>query len=225
MDWEPPSRAAPRPGADPPRARGLYWRAGIAAAMLVVLGISQRVPNPWRVTVRRDVLRVLTPGTDWTAAAWQRRLSALVHWVEHRSWGTVALLWTEPGGPGGTAPAWAFPVNGARVITPYGWHQTGRQSHWNPGITLEGPQAAPVVAVAGGTVETVGSDTLTLAVTPSVTVRYLGLAGIRVSSGQVVPVGTVLGHLRGTRLVVEVLLQGYPVNPEAPRYLGAAKPS
>jgi murein DD-endopeptidase MepM/ murein hydrolase activator NlpD len=221
-------QAPPRPafGHASRRLSPGMWRALIATLILVLFVASQRVPNPWRTAVRDHVAAALSPAHSWTGPAAASIGGRLLHWVEARSWGAVADLWVPVVHTVLPPRGWAFPVAGGRVTEPYGWTVNHGSDHWSSGITIKAAVGSPVVAVSGGHVLSArtgsAGGTVDLATGPHTVVQYVGIKDVRVSPGTAVKVGTVLGHLSGTHLLLAVMVRGYPVNPLLRQYLGPA---
>jgi murein DD-endopeptidase MepM/ murein hydrolase activator NlpD len=225
MGLEPEARFNPRPasrrGLSAPRGAGL--RALTASLLLLVFVASQRIPNPWRGTIRATVAAWLAPRNSVDAGRLQALARPLLRFVEHRSWGAVALFWAPTWTAVGLRPHWAFPVAGGRVVAPYGWVRQGGRPVWDPGVTIRAALDAPVVAVAPGRVVAVRvrhrdvAVTLRLAAGPLVQYGHLGRVLVHVH--ETVDVGTMLGDLAGRTLTLTVWVRGYPVNPGGPRFL------
>lgn len=227
---EPSGPARMRNGLRPTRVMSpAMVRSLIAVLILMGFVASQRVPNPWKTAVRKQVTSVVNQNLLWTglATVWGANL---LNYAEHTSWGSVATLWF--GAPRGKAVAasttpiaWSPAVVGARVAEGFGWHHHGSGYVFEPGVSLAAPVGSPVLAVSSGVVTAVlgsqGHQSLLLKVSATTDVRYLGLSHALVRPGQTVGVGRVLGHTAGKTLMVQVLVHGYPVNPMLAQYLGS----
>lgn len=228
MNQAPHMQEAPSGDARPtrPKSRSTVLRSTVAVVMLLTFLLSQRVANPWRPMIRRQVTQALSENIAWTG--WVHKTAAqLILFVEQRSWGRIVSLWLPHVAPVGArliAGEWAFPVPAGHVSETFGWHHAGNGYRFEPGIQISASAHSPVVSVAGGTVlreiRTSQGAILTVGMAPGLQVRYLHLLRVLVSPHRAVQLGQTVGLTGGTPLLVEVMVRGYPVNPMLSEYLG-----
>jgi hypothetical protein len=192
--------------------RRVAWQA--AVALLVLLGVLalRREPTPGLRTLEAAAVGVVARDSVPGPAA----VASLERFVEHRSWGVVLDLWARVKSqlPAATA---VFPVPGGQVAESYGWHRSSQGYRFLAGALLKGPPGGPVLAPAAGTAER-SRGVLWIRVSRQVEVGWRGLVQVEVRSGSHVRVDQVVGHSPGA-VLLEVVEDGYPVNPAAAGYL------
>ena len=204
----------------PARRRGAL-EAAVAAGVLVVVMAVVRLPSPWAETARTVVRGAVTSGLTAAGPATSRQARALLRFVEARSWGAVALLWT-PLVRLMTPPVWVAPVVGAPVMTPFGWRSGVHGFRWSGAMVFRTRGGAPVLSPTNGRVLADRGGRLVLASLAHPTVHVILGPLVPVSalrSGERVTAGMVAGHAVGRSLSLAVTRHGYPVNPAGPSYL------
>lgn len=153
------------------------------------------------------------------------------HWVSHTtrikgiSWLSAftphnSRVLSRPTSPGPNQ--WLPMVAHATLREGYGWHGKGAKATFGADVELKADDHAPIMAGMSGKVVKVTNESVTIKVSPQVTVAFKGVASRRVKVGQSVSPETVLGRVgSSSSLAVTVKDQGYPVNPLGPRYFGS----
>lgn len=205
--------------ADRPALSALGIKTMVALFLFIAVSTGPRyLPPAAAHWLERQTAHWLATSTTISTAP----LAALTRSVRAR-WAGI-----RGGSPVPRSGAWPWlSTSPGRLTGTFGWQNPGPQAKFLGGIQIQIPPGQPVLSGPGGTViqvrTTSGGVTVEERVSSAVTLVVGGLQSSAVGTGTALGPSERLGVSGKRPLLIQVLDQGYPVDPLDPKFFGRPK--